>query len=109
MRIHPPSGIALAIAAGLAALSLAACGGGDSGGGDSGGGSVPDEAKAFCDELAAGTAPFDIFQSMRADYPDQPDWAAAAKEWAKQGCPDQLATNEQLRNIISNTGGDPDS
>ncbi len=82
------------------ALILTACGGGGS---DSG------QAQEFCDQLAAGTAPFDIFQSMRDDYPDQPAWAAAAKDWAKSTCPDQLASNEQLRNIISNTGGDPDS
>lgn len=81
------------------ALILTACGGGS----DSG------QAQEFCDQLAAGTAPFDIFQSMRDDYPDQPAWAAAAKDWAKSTCPDQLASNEQLRNIISNTGGDPDS
>ncbi len=83
-----------------AALTLSACGGGGS---DSG------QAQQFCDQLAAGTAPFDIYQSMRDEYPDQPEWAAAAKEWAKSTCPDQLASNEQLRNIISNTGGDPDS
>jgi len=73
------------------------------------GGSDVSEAQEFCDQLDAGTAPFDVFQSMRDDYPNQPDWAAAAKGWAQSTCPDQLATNEQLRNIISNTGGDPDS
>jgi len=87
--------------AGALTLALSACGGGGSS--DSG------TAQEFCDQLAAGTAPFDIFSSMRDEYPDQPAWAAAAKGWAASTCPDQLATNEQLRNIISNTGGDPDS
>ena len=89
----------LALAA-SAALVLSACGGGGSGSG---------QAQEFCDQLAAGTDPFKIFQSMRDDYPDQPEWAAAAKGWASSTCPDQLANNEVLRNIISNTGGDPDS
>ena len=84
-----------------AALVLSACGGG--GGSDSG------QAQAFCDQLAAGTDPFEIFQSMRDDFGDQTEWAAAAKGWAQSTCPDQLANNEILRNIISNTGGDPDS
>lgn len=90
------------IIAGLAgaALTLAACGGGDSSSGD---------AQMVCDELAAGTAPFDIWQSMRDAYNAQGDWAAAAKEWTKSTCPDQLANNEQLRNILSNNGIDPDS
>lgn len=78
-----------------AALTLSACGGGGSG-----------QAQEFCDQLAAGTDPFEIFQSMSDD---QVAWAADAKEWAKSTCPDQLANNEVLRNIISNTGGDPDS
>jgi len=84
----------------VATLTLPACGGN---------GSDVDRAQEFCAELAAETAPFDVFQSMRDEYPDQPDWAAAAKGWAASTCPDQLASNEQLRNIISNTGGDPDS
>jgi len=84
-----------------AALVLSACGGG--------GGSDSSQAQAFCDQLAAGTDPFEIFQSMRDDFGDQTEWAAAAKEWAQSTCPDQLASNEVLRNIISNTGGDPDS
>jgi len=92
-----PALIALAASA---ALVLSACGGGAS---DSG------QAQEFCDQLAAGTDPFEVFQSMRDDYADQTEWAAAAKEWAKSTCPDQLANNEILRNIISNTGGDPDS
>lgn len=83
-----------------AALVLTACGGG---------GSDTSQAQEFCDQLAAGTDPFEIFQSMRDDYSDQVAWAADAKEWAKSTCPDQLANNEILRNIISNTGGDPDS
>ncbi len=87
--------------AAAAALALTACGGG--------GGSGSGQAQDFCNQLAAGTDPFEIFQSMRDDYPNQPEWAAAAKEWAKSTCPDQLANNEVLRNIISNTGGDPDS
>ena len=82
------------------ALALSACGGG---------GSTSGQAQEFCDQLAAGTDPFEIFQSMRDEFPNQPEWAAAAKEWAKSTCPDQLANNEILRNIISNTGGDPDS
>jgi len=88
--------------AAAAALALSACGGG-------GGSSDSSQAQEFCNQLAAGTDPFEIFQSMRDDYSDQPAWAAAAKEWAKSTCPDQLASNEVLRNIISNTGGDPDS
>mgnify|MGYP002737301212 CR=1 FL=1 len=83
-----------------AALVLTACGGG---------GSDSSQAQEFCDQLAAGTDPFEVFQSMRDDYSDQVAWAADAKEWAKSTCPDQLASNEILRNIISNTGGDPDS
>jgi len=79
---------------------LTACGGG---------GSDSSQAQEFCDQLAAGTDPFEVFQSMRDDYSDQVAWAADAKEWAKSTCPDQLASNEILRNIISNTGGDPDS
>ena len=79
-----------------AALALSACGG-------SGGGSSAD-AKKVCDELAAGTPPFDVWQSMRDAYPTQGDWAAAAKEWTMSTCPDVLATNEQLRNILSNNG-----
>ena len=82
------------------ALGLSACGGG---------GSDSSQAQEFCDQLAAGTDPFEIFQSMRDDFGDQTEWAAAAKDWAKSTCPDQLASNEVLRNIISNTGGDPDS
>lgn len=82
-----------------ATLVLSACGGGSGSG----------QAQEFCDQLAAGTDPFEIFQSMRDDYSDQIAWAADAKEWAKSTCPDQLASNEVLRNIISNTGGDPDS
>lgn len=89
----------VALAASVA-LVLSACGGG---------GSDSSQAQEFCDQLAAGTDPFEIFQSMRDDFADQPTWAAAAKEWAKSTCPDQLANNEVLRNIISNTGGDPDS
>jgi hypothetical protein len=89
----------LALAA-SAALVLSACGGGGSGSG---------QAQEFCDQLAAGTDPFEVFQSMRDDYSDQVAWAADAKEWAKSTCPDQLASNEVLRNIISNTGGNPDS
>jgi ABC-type glycerol-3-phosphate transport system substrate-binding protein len=89
----------LALAA-SAALVLSACGGG---------GSSSGQAQEFCDQLAAGTDPFEIFQSMRDDYSDQVAWAADAKEWAASTCPDQLANNEVLRNIISNTGGDPDS
>ena len=100
MRLTTIARTALVALASAAALTLTACGGGGS---DSG------QAQEFCDQLAAGTAPFDIFSSMRDEYPDQPEWAAAAKEWAKSTCPDQLASNEQLRNIISNTGGDPDS
>jgi hypothetical protein len=46
---------------------------------------------------------------MRDEFSDQTEWAAAAKDWAKSTCPDQLASNEILRNIISNTGGNPDS
>ena len=80
--------------------ALTACGGG---------GSDSSQAQEFCDQLAAGTDPFEIFQSMRDDFGDQTEWAAAAKDWAKSTCPDQLASNEVLRNIISNTGGDPDS
>jgi len=80
-----------------AALVLSACGGG---------GSSSSQAQEFCDQLAAGTDPFEIFQSMSDD---QVAWAADAKEWAKSTCPDQLANNEVLRNIISNTGGNPDS
>ena len=87
--------------AAAAALTLSACGGG--------GGSGSGQAQDFCNQLAAGTDPFEIFQSMRDDFPSQPEWAAAAKDWAKSTCPDQLASNEVLRNIISNTGGDPDS
>ncbi len=83
-----------------AALALSACGGG--GGSDA-------DAQKVCDELAAGTAPFDIWQSMRDDYSTQGDWAAAAKDWTSSTCPDQLANNEQLRNILSNNGIDPDS
>ena len=83
-----------------AALVLTACGGG---------GSDSSQAQEFCDQLAAGTDPFEVFQSMRDDYSDQVAWAADAKEWAKSTCPDQLASNEILCNIISNTGGDPDS
>jgi ABC-type glycerol-3-phosphate transport system substrate-binding protein len=83
-----------------AALVLTACGGG---------GSESSQAQEFCDQLAAGTDPFEVFQSMRDDFSDQAEWAAAAKDWAKSTCPDQLANNEILRNIISNTGGDPDS
>ena len=79
-----------------AALVLSACGGGGS----------SSQAQEFCDQLAAGTDPFEIFQSMSDD---QVAWAADAKEWAKSTCPDQLANNEVLRNIISNTGGNPDS
>jgi ABC-type glycerol-3-phosphate transport system substrate-binding protein len=83
------------ITVGLAgiALALAACGGGGSSSGD---------AQKVCDELAAGTAPFDIWQSMRDAYPTQGDWAVAAKDWTSTTCPDQLANNEQLRNILSN-------
>ena len=99
MRLTTVKSPLIALAA-SAALVLTACGGG---------GSDPGQAQAFCDQLAAGTDPFEIFQSMRDDYADQPAWAAAAKEWAKSTCPDQLASNEVLRNIISNTGGDPDS
>ncbi len=90
------------IIAGLAgiALTLSACGGGGSSSGD---------AQKVCDELAAGTAPFDVWQTMRDAYPTQGDWAAAAKEWTSTTCPDQLANNEQLRNILSNNGIDPDS
>ena len=97
-----PTRISIGLAALLAAttLTLTACGGSDTGAG---------RAQEFCDQLAAGTAAFDVFQSMRDDYPNQPDWAAAAKDWATSTCPDQLVSNEQLRNIISNTGGDPDS
>lgn len=89
------------IIAGLAgaALVLSACGGGGSSG----------DAQKVCDELAAGTAPFDVWQSMRDAYPTQGDWAAAAKEWTSSTCPDQLANNEQLRNVLSNNGIDPDS
>jgi ABC-type glycerol-3-phosphate transport system substrate-binding protein len=83
-----------------AALVLTACGGG---------GSESSQAQEFCDQLAAGTDPFEVFQSMRDDFSDQTEWAAAAKDWAKSTCPDQLANNEILRNIISNTGGNPDS
>jgi ABC-type glycerol-3-phosphate transport system substrate-binding protein len=83
-----------------AALVLTACGGG---------GSESSQAQEFCDQLAAGTDPFEVFQSMRDDFSDQTEWAAAAKDWAKSTCPDQLASNEILRNIISNTGGNPDS
>ena len=83
-----------------AALVLTACGGG---------GSESSQAQEFCDQLVAGTDPFEVFQSMRDDFSDQTEWAAAAKDWAKSTCPDQLASNEILRNIISNTGGDPDS
>lgn len=100
MRFTTTARTSIGALAAAAALTLTACGGGGS---DSG------KAQEFCDQLAAGAAPFDIFQSMRDDYPDQPEWAAAAKDWAKSTCPDQLASNEQLRNIISNTGGDPDS
>ncbi len=46
---------------------------------------------------------------MRDAYPTQGDWAAAAKDWTSSTCPDQLASNEQLRNILSNNGIDPDS
>ena len=60
-------------------------------------------------EQRVGTDPVEIVQSMRDDFAGQPEWAAAAKDWAKSTCPDQLANNEVLRNIISNTGGDPDS
>jgi len=90
------------IIAGLAgiALTLSAC---------SGGGSSSGDAQKVCDELAAGTAPFDVWQTMRDAYPTQGDWAAAAKEWTSTTCPDQLANNEQLRNILSNNGIDPDS
>lgn len=90
------------IIAGLAgaALALSAC---------SGGGSSSGDAQKVCDELAAGTAPFDVWQSMRDAYNVQGDWAAAAKEWTSTTCPDQLANNEQLRNILSNNGIDPDS
>jgi ABC-type glycerol-3-phosphate transport system substrate-binding protein len=88
----------LLVLAASAALVLSACGGSGSG-----------QAQEFCDQLAAGTDPFEIFQSMRDDYSDQVAWAADAKDWAASTCPDQLATNEVLRNIISNTGGDPDS
>lgn len=84
-----------------AALVLTACGGGGSSG--------TSQAQEFCDQLAAGTDPFEVFQSTRDDFSDQTEWAAAAKDWAKSTCPDQLANNEILRNIISNTGGDPDS
>ena len=84
-----------------AALVLTACGGGGSSG--------TSQAQEFCDQLAAGTDPFEVFQSMRDDFSDQTEWAAAAKDWAKSTCPDLLANNEILRNIISNTGGDPDS
>ncbi len=96
------NGLRTTIIAGLAgiALTLAACGGGGSSSGD---------AQMVCDELAAGTAPFDIWQSMRDAYPTQGDWAAAAKDWTSSTCPDQLASNEQLRNILSNNGIDPDS
>ena len=83
-----------------AALVLSACGGG---------GSDSSQAQEFCDQLAAGTDPFEIFQSMRDDFGDQTEWAASSKEWAKSPCPAQLANHEVLRNIISNTGGDPDS
>lgn len=82
------------------ALALSACGG--DGGSDA-------DAQKVCDELAAGTAPFDIWQSMRDDYSTQGDWASAAKGWASSTCPDQLASNEQLRNVLSNNGIDPDS
>lgn len=89
----------LTVLAASTALVLSACGGGSGSG----------QAQEFCDQLAAGTDPFEIFQSMRDDYSDQIAWAVDAKEWAKSTCPDQLASNEVLRNIISNTGGDPDS
>ena len=79
----------------VAALTLPACGGN---------GSDLDRAEELCAELAAGTTPFDIFQSMRDEYPDQPDWAAAAKDWAASTCPDQLASNEQLRNAAVQWG-----
>ena len=82
------------------ALALTACSGGASSSGD---------AQKVCDELASGKAPFDVWQSMRDQYNVQGDWAAAAKEWTKTSCPDQLANNEQLRNILSNNGIDPDS
>lgn len=85
----------------LLGLGLSACSGGSS--------STDAQATQFCDQLASGTAPFDVFQSMREEFPHQPDWAAAAKSWAKSSCPEQLENNEELRNIISNTGGDPDS
>lgn len=99
MKTTPLSSTLVALAA-SATLVLSACGGG---------GSDSSQAQEFCDQLAAGTDPFEIFQSMRDDFGDQTEWAAAAKGWAQSTCPDQLANNEILRNIISNTGGDPDS
>ena len=90
----------IALAASVA-LVLTACGGG--------GESDSSQAQEFCNQLAAGTDPFEVFQSMRDNFSDQTEWAAAAKDWATSTCPDQLASNEILRNIISNTGGDPDS
>ena len=99
MRISIVKSPLIALAA-SAALVLSACGGG---------GYDSNQAQELCDQLAAGTDPFEVFQSMRDDFADQPKWAAAAKDWAKSTCPDQLANNEILRNIISNTGGDPDS
>lgn len=65
-------------------------------------------SEAYCNDLEAGFAPFQIFQGQSL-YDDPEEFADLSYGWAAIACPEQLEENEALRAFLENWGIDPDA
>lgn len=100
------------------ALTLAACGGGSDGDGWLAGAEGQptaepagemSKARAFCNDLEAGYTTFQILRDYVKDGTYTAASAArATNEMVREECPEQLATNENLRGYLEAWGISPD-
>lgn len=64
---------------------------------------------AFCADLKSGLTVFQIYQGVKTKYPDPAEYADLAYGFAAISCPEQLTTNEDLRNYLDGWGINPDA
>lgn len=66
----------------------------------------PTLSESFCSDLEAGYSPFSI---LSGTYDDGQQAADRAYGMAAVSCPEQLQTNEMLRQFLENWNIDPDA
>jgi hypothetical protein len=90
------------LGAGAAVLVLAGCGGS--------GNSTPLPSEAYCNDLRAGYSPFQILMPKVRDGTYTPATAAdRAYGFASISCPEQLRTNQVLREYLEGWDINPDA